>query len=368
MIKGHEMIRNLWDENADDPGRSLFSRLLRLPAALYGAASRGRNVAYDRGLIRARRLPRPVISIGNITAGGTGKTPMTVMLAGLLKEAGRKPAILSRGYGREGSGRVIVVADGCQTLCGPREAGDEPFLMANLLPGVPVIAGPSRFLAGQTAIAELAADVLVLDDGFQHRGLHRDLDIVLLDEARPFGNGRLLPRGSLRELPGALRRADLVIMTGSAEGAGSKSPAGVQAFLKEGACILRGRHQPVALIDGGMTARPLTLLAGKRIYAFAGIGNPLSFRRTLEGLGTDLAGFTAFPDHHAFSARDIARLTEEARRAGADLILTTDKDGVRIRDFPEFRDQIFRLRIELEIISGREKFASHILGKLEKNR
>ncbi len=368
MINGHEILRNIWDEQADHPGRSVFSRLLFLPAALYGAASRWRNVSYDRGLLRSRRLPRPVISIGNITVGGTGKTPMAIMLAGLLKEAGRKPAILSRGYGREGPGRVAVVTDGNQILRGPQEAGDEPFLMANLLPGVPVVAGSSRFLAGQTAIAELAADVLVLDDGFQHRGLHRDLDIVLLDEARPFGNGRLLPGGSLRELPAALRRADIVVMTRSEAGAGSNSAAGVAGFLKEGAAIFRGIHQPVALIDGGMSARPLTLLEGKKIYAFAGIGNPLSFRRTLESLGAELAGFTAFPDHYAFRAGDIDCISGAARRAGAELILTTEKDGVRLGHFPEFTEQIYRLRVELEIISGREKFINLVLGKVEKNR
>jgi tetraacyldisaccharide 4'-kinase len=247
-----------------------------------------------------------------------------------------------------------------------RQAGDEPFLMSLLLPQTPVIVGADRFVTGKKAIEELGADILILDDGFQHRSLYRDIDIVLLESSRPLGNGRLLPVGSLREPPGSLRRADIIVMSGSGNPeAGSSLPFGWQPLLKGIAPCFRSCHRARAIIDGNREARPLDFLQGKRIYAFSGIGNPLSFRRTIEDLGANLSGFEAFPDHHYYSASEIAGITAHAQLLQADIILTTEKDGVRLLDFPDFLASIFLLRIEMAFIPDGDSFLKRILDNLK---
>ena len=246
-----------------------------------------------------------------------------------------------------------------------QDAGDEAFLMSLLLPGVPVIVGVSRFLTGKTAIEELGADILILDDGFQHRGLHRDIDIVLLESSRPLGNGRLLPGGSLREPSRGLRRADIVVMTGSGGEANSSMPASLQPLLMDLSPRFQSCHKARALIDANRDCRPLAFLQGKRIYAFSGIGNPHSFRRTIEGLGASLVGVKDFPDHHYYVASEIAAITAQAKLLKADIILTTEKDGVRLLDFPEFLANIFLLHIEMAFIPEGDGFFKLILDKLK---
>ena len=197
-----------------------------------------------------------------------------------------------------------IVSDGNRILMGWREAGDEPVLIAKAAPGVPVLTGPKRFLTGRAAVGDLGADCLILDDAFQHRALFRDLDIVLLDAALPFGNGFLLPRGSLREPAAALGRAHLVIRTG--QEAADPSPG--ETFPLPS---FRGIHRPQGLVGAG-TGRvlPLSELRGERVCAFAGIGRPEAFRRSLQELGAEVAAFRAFPDHHPYGRPDV----EEIRR------------------------------------------------------
>lgn len=368
MINRSEKLRKLWNGWQQVPaGSSFLSALLFVLSTPYAVVMCLRNIFYDCGLLRVQRLSCPVISIGNLTMGGTGKTPLVIMLADMLRTLGYKPAILSRGYGRTSDAKVAVVTAGGNLLMTPREAGDEPYLMAQLLHDVPVIVGACRFQTGQVAI-EQGADILLLDDGFQHRALYRDVDIVLLDKDHPLGNGRLLPGGSLRESPRALRRADIAVLTGGGGPAGPGLPPARQGLLDDVPHLFQADHRARAIIDGSGAELPLDFLQGKRVYAFAGIGRPLSFRRTIEGLGADLTGFAVFSDHHCFKASELATITREAAQARSDIILTTEKDGVRLSNFKEFSKKLFLLRVEMTIMPAGAGFLDVILEKLRTNQ
>ncbi|MDP2838666.1 MAG: tetraacyldisaccharide 4'-kinase, partial [Syntrophales bacterium] len=233
----------------------------------------------------------------------------------------------------------------------------EPILIARAAPGIPVLTGSRRLLAGRAAVETFGADVLILDDGFQHRSLFRNIDMVLLDAARPFGNGFLLPRGPLREPPDSLRRADILLRTGDAE---NKEP------LREAASLpsFRAIHKPQGLVAGG-TRRIETVAAlrGQKVFAFAGIGSPEAFRRSLTELGAAVVGFRVFPDHHPYDLSDIDKLRRLAAKSGAARIVTTEKDGIRLVDFPDFLAELFLLRIVMEI-SPAEPFAGLIFPRL----
>lgn len=351
-----KLIRKIWDE--DPNGRTtpllVLLRLLSLP---YGSIVAAKNRLYDGGLLKQQKLPRPVISVGNLTVGGTGKTPTVIFIAHILKDHGYHPAVLSRGYGGSANAPVNVVSDGNRILMGWREAGDEPILIARAAPGIPVLTGSRRFLAGRAAIENFGADVLILDDAFQHRSLFRDIDMVLLDAARPFGNGFLLPRGPLREPPDAMRRADILLRTGYTEnGEPLREAASLPSF--------RAIHKPQGLVAGG-TRRIETVAAlrGQKVFAFAGIGSPEAFRRSLTELGAAVVGFRVFPDHHPYDLSDIENLRRLAAKSGAARIVTTEKDAIRLADFPDFLAELFLLRIAMEI-SPAEPFAGLIFPRL----
>ena len=317
----------------------------------YGAGIRVRAWSFTSGLRRIRRLPCPVICVGNLTVGGSGKTPCTIALAQWLCARGRAVGVLLRGYGRRDSG-VAVVADQHGIQARWEAVGDEAVLLARRLPGVPVIVGGSRFQAGREALRRFPLDVLVLDDGFQHRQLHRDLDLVMLDATDPFGGGRLLPRGRLREPVAALKRAHAVILSRTDQ---APELAGLRRRLERfapGVPQILTRHRPAGLMDladGG--ERPLGFLRGRRVLAVSGIANPLAFHRTLTHLGAALAATRTFPDHHPYGPADLARVDAAAREAGADLLVTTEKDAVRmpagLSSWP-----VFVLRVDLEITEG----------------
>jgi tetraacyldisaccharide 4'-kinase len=214
------------------------------------------------------------------------------------------------------------------------------------LPGIPVLTGPKRSLTGKVAVERFGADILVLDDAFQHRSLFRDIDIVLVAAARPFGNGFLIPRGPLREPPQALRRADILLRTGDADH---------EESLREAPSLpsFRGIHRPRELVEAA-TGRvsPPAALQGRKVFAFAGIGSPEAFRRGLTALGAEVVSFQAFPDHHSYGRSDIGALRLLAAKSGAARIVTTEKDGVRLADFPDFQAEISLLRIGMEITSA----------------
>jgi len=252
---------------------------------------------------------------------------------------------------------VNTVSDGKHILMGWREAGDEPLLIAGALPGIPVLTGRERVRTGRAAIERYGADLLILDDAFQHRALFRDLDIVILDAVRPFGNGSLLPRGPLREPPEALGRSHVIIRTGNPESEASlPGPPSLPSF--------HGVHRPQELVEAatGHTL-PLTELNGKKVCAFAGIGRPEAFRRSLTALGAEVVAFRAFPDHHPYLASDLEAIRRLAAQADAARIVTTEKDGIRLAHFIAFRGDLSLLRISMEITPA-DAFAELLFSRV----
>ena len=337
---------------------------LLLISFLYRGCAGVRNLLYDAGIFKVRKLACKVISVGNITVGGTGKTPMVILLADILRGKGYRPAILSRGYGGKKKRRVNIVSDGKNLLMHPAKAGDEPALIAKSVMSVPVVTGKKRYLTGKFAIEHFGVDVLILDDAFQHRSLFRDVDIALLDYKKPFGNGFMIPRGELREPRNGLRRADIVIVTGT-EKTEVRDGRPDLGGIPSGSHIFEAYRKPVALFGGSpIDVHPLECLHGKKIFAFAGIAKPDSFLRTIEFLGDPLVGFIDFPDHHVYTQEDVIKIRTAAAESSAQIILTTEKDGIKLIDFPDFLREIYQLRIEMEILPSQERFEDVLLERI----
>jgi len=319
-------------------------------------------LAYRQGWMRSSRLGCPVISVGNLTLGGTGKTPMVEKIARLLKDGGRRPVILSRGYGGSSPRAVNVVSDGQRILQSAAEAGDEPLLLAKKLGDVAVVTGPDRRQTGRYAIDHLAADVLILDDGYQHLKLSRDVNILLLDWRQPFGNRRLFPAGTLRDPIAESRRADLICFTRCPPGAGDP-PA--RAELPPGVPVLHAAHRAKALLGfPGGAAEPPGALAGEKVAAFAGIAHPGDFLALLVGLGAEVVHFQAFPDHHRPSGKEIDDFAEVAREKGAKRIVVSEKDAVKLPP-RGFEPPLFALAIEIDIQEGDAEFHRLLLRESE---
>jgi tetraacyldisaccharide 4'-kinase len=282
----------------------------------------------------------PVVSVGNLTVGGTGKTPCVEHVARFYRGRGLRVAVLSRGYGA-GGGR-----------------NDEAMVLEENLPDVPHLQGPDRAALAAAAVEELESEVLVLDDAFQHRRLARDLDVVLIDATNPWGHGHLLPRGLLREPPSGLRRAGAVLLTrcdqaGLAERGRLREAV---ARLAPGAPVAETTHRPVGLVNGDRAAA-LDRLPGRPAAAFCGIGNPEAFRRTLADLGADVVAFRTFPDHHPYARADVDDLRAWARQQATDcVVVTTQKDLVKLRLSDLGGRELWALRIELHVEDGKEEF------------
>lgn len=289
-----------------------------------------RTAAHRTRLLPRIRVPCPVVSVGNLTAGGTGKTPCVIFLARHLQQNGFRPAVLLRGYGRSSGSDLLVASAGRGLLVPPADAGDEASLLAEALPGIPVILARHRVWGATVALSSYGADLCILDDGYQHLRLSRDLDILLLDARSPFGNGALLPRGLLREPPGAVVRADLIVLTRTDQ---ARDPEGATAAIRRlsaGAPVLWAVHRPVSLtrLSGG-AAVPPSALAGQAVAAVSAIGSPEAFELTLRGLGASVAAAFRFPDHYRFRPDDLERAGREGSAAGANLLVTTAKDRAR---------------------------------------
>lgn len=307
-----------------------------MAAAGYGLAVAIRNARYDRGRSPVQGVAVPVIAVGNLTLGGTGKTPMVEWVARWFRARGIRVAILSRGYGQD---------DGIN---------DEGRVLEENLPDVPHLQGPDRVRLAQVAVEEIESEVLILDDGFQHRRLKRNLDIVLLDALEPFGLGSLFPRGLLREPVRSLRRAGVVVLS-RADLVPESTRTAIRAEAERQAGPLRwveARHAPLDLLEADGPTASVASLAGRSVAAFCGIGNPDGFRKTIEPLVGSLVGFRAWPDHHPYTAADVADLTTWVRDLGADLVLTTQKDLVKLRASNLGGVPLRALRIGLEIMSG----------------
>jgi tetraacyldisaccharide 4'-kinase len=298
----------------------------RLLGRAFGAAASLRVAAYRRGLLPRTRLGGAVVSVGNLGTGGSGKTPVVARVAEILRDAGRPVAVLSRGYGGSFRGDALVVSDGTSVLASPAEAGDEPVMLARALPGVVVAVGPRRDAVGRAVEARFGRRVHVLDDGFQHLRLERDLDLVCLDvrdlEDRP------LPAGRLREGPAALARADLVLLT-RLEAASEAEIAALEERLgPERVLRVSRRVSGWRTLDGAPAPPP------SRAFLLAAIARPERFERDVAGSGVAVLGRAFFRDHHRFRDGELARVGERARAAGAEAIATTAKDAVRLGGAP----------------------------------
>lgn len=333
------------------------------PSRVLGALARGyrgfleaREWLYERGVLRSHALARPVVSIGNVTVGGTGKTPAVELAVRTLAEAGHRPAVVSRGYRRKSRG-IQIVADTASIRLDPEDAGDEPFLLARRLPGVPVIVGANRYVAARLAIDRFAVTVVVLDDGFQHRTLRKDLEIVMTRAHRPWGNGRLLPGGPLREPLSALARADLIVGVGSASHADLAEVRAAARRYAPGVPVVAARYAPVECWQADrLREHSLPALSGARLLAFAGIAAPEAFQATLADLGVGVVELIAFADHHWYGADDLRRLDERASSLGAQGLVTTEKDWVRLRRLPLPRRPLFVVSVRLELVTGADEW------------
>jgi tetraacyldisaccharide 4'-kinase len=348
----------------------------------YGAAICLRRLLYSHIPGLRKHVVAHVVSVGNITVGGSGKTPLVEMYARTWLQKGRKVAIVSRGYGKserplqqanlpEGflpPQGVRVVSDGSgRVFLSAYEAGDEPYLLAKRVPEAAVVVSKDRFAACAFAVRQFGAEVIVLDDAFQHLRLHRDEDIVAVDAANPFGNGHLLPRGTLREPPASLRRASRILLTKIlSEEAGDGPDATVcRARVADLETRLQGlspkaevastHYVPThfaAFPGGEMT--PLAYFKGKKAVAFCGLADPGFFERTLGSLGASVVESRRFPDHYRYTAADLAAIDEDAAKYGADAIVTTEKDLARLTPDASTRCPLYALAVEVRIVGDNQ--------------
>ena len=364
-------------------------RFLLIPLSwLYTASVQLRNILYTRGVFKARRLPCRVISVGNIVVGGTGKTPAVIVIAKHLQREGMRVAILLRGYKRRVREKVTIVSDGEKVCTSPIESGDEADMMAKHLSGVPIIVGKCRYLTGQVALERFKVDVLLLDDGFQHRQLARDVDILTIPATHPFGSPKkLLPAGTLREPPTALRRADLILLTHADTPNISAHAKKVVKGLAPNAPVLESIYRPTHLYPLAISSQQSAIsmkpslpteteirdpkaiptdikeLKGKRVIAVCGIGNPDAFVATLMRCSVASVELLAFPDHHVYTEADKQRIDTAFQAAAADLIVTTQKDEQKLARFVDnWKLPIVVLAVALVITDGDEMLTDVLLG------
>jgi len=324
-------------------------------AAPYAAGMRVRNFGYEHGWLTQRRLPVPVISIGNLTVGGTGKTPIVIEVTQWLLSAGRRVAVLSRGYRRTSRESFLLVSDGREILATQEEAGDEPCVIAQRCRLAVVAVGADRYRSGRRVLEQAAVDCIVLDDGFQHLGLHRDVNVLLVDATDASGLERVLPAGRLREPLTAARRATAVIVTRA------EMPHQVDEVLTR----LRSAvdtlpmtaqvvFQAVELVSlAGQASRSPDSCRSRAAFLVSGVGHPASFRATVEKLGVTVIGEAAYPDHHRYSPRDVAMVHARAVDLKADLVLTTEKDAGKIRPHLKQDDgRWWAVRLGVEWLTG----------------
>jgi tetraacyldisaccharide 4'-kinase len=351
------LLEDTWWSAEPGPAARALGLALLPAAALFRLGAAARGALYDGGVSSVARAGVPVISVGNVAVGGAGKTPATAVVAARLRSRGRRVAILSRGYGALRND-PRVVSDGERILLDAAEGGDEPVLLARRLPGVAVLCGPRRAELARRAVEELRADVLLLDDGFQHRALARELDLVLLDAANPFGNGRMLPAGPNREPRSALRRAGLLWLSrvDQVEGPGAAaSLERLRALAREmtGRDPVESRHAPDELLDGTLReALGREVLRGARVVLLSGLARPGAFRRTVEAMGAEVVAERRHPDHHRFTDADVRAAFDAAARAGCSRVVTTEKDAVRLPPAVAEDPRLAVVRISAEVLAG----------------
>jgi tetraacyldisaccharide 4'-kinase len=328
---------------------------------------------YRSGMIKPKKLKAKVISIGNITLGGTGKTPLVIYLVQRLKEKNLKIAILTRGYKRKNKGLAEMVMEN-ENRTPWTEVGDEPYLLASRLNHVPVVVYKNRGASGVYAEKKYKSEVLILDDGFQHWKLSRNLNIVVIDSMNPFGNSKLFPAGILREPLSSLKRADILVLNKADQVSNKQNLIRVLRTYNQDAPIIESVYKidSIERLHDNLQAdrRPSgqveeSHLKGKKTLAFSGIGNPISFEKSLKLLKVEVLKHRGFPDHFFYQRKDILNLEREALRLGADFMITTEKDSVRIPMISELRIPIYVFKIDLVITKGEEIFWNRIEGLMK---
>jgi len=366
----------LINDQKEGRGADFLRFLMRRLSHVYGAIMTFRNFLYDNGIFRHHTLGCQVISIGNLTVGGTGKTPVVEVFARALQREGRKVAILSRGYkkvehsfgkkmldkitGRAGRRPPRVVSDGTALLLDSDMSGDEPYMLASNLPEVSVLVDHDRVKSGRYAIDKIQCDTLILDDGFQYRRLKHMAEIVLVDYTNPFSNGYVLPRGLLRESIGNIKRADFIFITKSTGRDSEKLKEQLRA-LNPRAEISECSHCPKYLqnVYGG-ERKDLSFLRQLKVALVSGIAAPQGFETEIKRLGATLVYLKRFADHHRYRQQEIIDIINKAKKNQAAAIITTEKDSVR---FPKIERQdvpVFFLRVEIKLLSGAEDFQAYI--------
>ncbi len=337
--------------------------MLSLLGYIYGKVAEFRNALYDKGVFEVFDLGVRVISVGNLTAGGTGKTPLVAYIAGILADRGETVCILTRGYGRKNAKTRVVVTDGKRILTDAEHAGDEPFELAKKLLGKAIIiTDADRVSAGEWAKRKFGVTTFILDDGFQHRRVMRDLDIVCIDATDPFGGGKMLPAGRLRESKSGLERADVVMITRANIDSGIAVLRSVIEDINPDAPIFSSETAIRSVVElnnlHGAPKRSQRQIKEQKVFAFCGIGNPEIFFKQLWQDGFDAAGTKAFRDHYNYSQKDILEIESLARGASADILLTTAKDAVKMQQL-EFRIPCYVVEIEM-VIDKPDDFAALI--------
>ena len=344
------------EEERSDACSSLIQKTLYPFAKIYGFVVKTRIFFYKKGILRCVRLPVPVFSVGNITVGGTGKTPVVEHIARYLRAKGKRVAILSRGYAAN-IRQETTFPD--KNIC-----NDEYLLFKENIPDVPHLLNKSRVKGGREAIKRFQAECLVLDDGFQHLRLARDLNIVIVDALNPFGHEQIIPRGMLREPLEGLKRANMILLSHVDQCSRDKITVITNRLRKitGGVPVIETVHKPICLESAkDATKLDIHCLRGKRVFVFCAIGNPVSFRKSIEGLGAEIAGIRVFPDHHVYTLSELQGLNAEAQSMKPDAIVITQKDRVKIGnnlsiwDFP-----VWTLKIEICVVNGREIFENKI--------
>ena len=369
----NSLVKLIQEKGADRDQPAAVNFLLGALKGLslvFAAVVEIRYLLYGFGILRRYPLGVQVISIGNVTAGGTGKTPVTEIFARTLAAEGRKVAILSRGYRRKEAPwwqrvftqvieKPLVVSDGRHVLLDSATGGDEPYMLASNLPGVAVVVDRNRVKAGRYAVKRLGCDTIILDDGFQYQKLKHSIEVVLVDATNPFGNGHMLPRGVLREPARNLRRADIIFVT-KCRGDVSAVKEEIRKYNAK-AEIVECNHTPQILRDvWSREEYPLDWLRGKTVCTLSGIASPKGFENSLRHLGAKVVWCERYADHHRYDSSEILYALNRSADMGADALVTTEKDAVR---FPRFETSPIRclyLRIAIEILAGGESFTQII--------
>lgn len=364
----------IYDRRKDGMAR-LMGAFLWSWSLLFWCIVKAREALYRRRIMRASHLGCMVIVVGNLTVGGTGKTPVVEKLARSLRERGRRVAILSRGYKSKKEPMVRKwwrwlthtepdkpreVSDGVRVLLDAEQAGDEPYMLARNLPGVVVLTDRDRVKAGHYAITQYGCDTLILDDGFQYFKLKDHLQVLLIDKTNPFGNGWTLPRGLLREPISHMRRSTYIFLTKSDGTPDPELEATIRRYRPD-VDLIECRHAPRFLRRvGDEREEPLDFLKGRKVLAFSAIAVPESFERFVEDLGAEIVHRERFIDHHRFSAEELAELLEAAHRKGAELLVTTEKDAVRLPEDWQPTPECYYLRVEIKILAGVQDFEAAV--------